>query len=143
MVQEALEIYEFRVGVEESSGLWLGAKRTTYDLILGIVRLEIDTADEHRGIRGRSSNDDLLRAALQVGRGPSQDMVSELVVQGRVCRYTHFAVVVKTPVDSTMYSAPTEAQLMLAGSFSWKTEMGLPSTQSLPSLASTVPLKRP
>ena len=32
VVQEAFEIYEFRVGVEESSGLWLGAKKGNVQL---------------------------------------------------------------------------------------------------------------
>ena len=44
------------------------------------------------------------------------------------------AVVVNTPVLSTTYSAPALAQGMLLGSFSLKTVMVLPLTDSLPHL---------
>merc|ERR1719265_1166783 len=39
-----------------------------------------------------------------------------------------FSWVVKTPVDSQIYVAPTEPQPMDAGSFSWKTRTGIPFT---------------
>merc|ERR1711970_421558 len=52
-------------------------------------------------------------------------------------------VVVNTPVDSTMYSAPAPAQLMLAGSRSLKTVILLPLTyRNLPS-SFTSPLNLP
>ena len=71
VVQEAFDIYEFRVGVEESSGLWLDAKRTTYDLVLGVVGVEVNTADEHGRIGRGSGDDDLLGTALEVSRRPA------------------------------------------------------------------------
>ena len=54
-----------------------------------------------------------------------------------------FSTVVKTPVDSTIYSAPQEPQLISAGSAQVKTEIAFPLTTSLPSRLSTVPSKRP
>lgn len=36
---------------------------------LGIVGLEVDTADEHRSVSGRSSDDDLLGTTLDVSVG--------------------------------------------------------------------------
>ena len=36
------------------------------DSVLGIVGLQVDTTNEHRGISGRSGDDDLLGTTLQV-----------------------------------------------------------------------------
>jgi hypothetical protein len=44
-------------------------------------------------------------------------------------------MVVKTPVDSTTYSAPTSPHLMLAGSHSWKMVMGFSLMTCFPFLA--------
>lgn len=44
-----------------------GARGVGDDLVLGLVGLEVDTADEHGGIGGRSRDDDLLGTTLQVG----------------------------------------------------------------------------
>ena len=53
------------------------------------------------------------------------------------------SVVVKTPVDSTMYSAPALAQGMAVGSLSLKTVIFIPlTTRNLPS-SFTSPLNLP
>lgn len=44
----------------------------TYDSILGVVGIEINTADEHWSICRRSRDDDLLSATFQVCRGSVQ-----------------------------------------------------------------------
>ena len=46
-----------------------GARSVGDNLVLGLVRLEVDTANEHGGIGGRSRDDDLLGTTLQVGVG--------------------------------------------------------------------------
>ena len=53
----------FRAGAAESD-------TSTYDSVLGVVLVQVDTADEHGGISGGRRDDDLLCATLQVGRGP-------------------------------------------------------------------------
>ena len=42
------------------------------DSVLGIVCLQVDTTNEHWGISGRSGDDDLLGATLQMSRGPAK-----------------------------------------------------------------------
>ena len=42
------------------------------DSVLGVVCLQIDTTDEHWGISGRSGDDDLLGATLQMSGGPAE-----------------------------------------------------------------------
>lgn len=69
------------------------------DFVLGLVRIQIDAANEHGGVSGGSGDDDLLGAALQVGGGP-EDNCQEVSQTRRGGIY--FSVVVKTPVDSTM-----------------------------------------
>jgi len=39
------------------------------DSVLGVVCIQVDTTNEHWGISGRSGDDDLFSAALQMGRG--------------------------------------------------------------------------
>ena len=41
---------------------------TTYDLVLGVIRVKVNTADEHRSIGGGSGDDDFLGTSLQVSR---------------------------------------------------------------------------
>lgn len=53
----------FRAGAAESD-------TSTYDSVLGVVLVQVDTADEHGSISGGRRDDDLLCATLQVGRGP-------------------------------------------------------------------------
>ena len=69
---------------------------------LGVVLLEVDADDEHRGIGGGRGDDDLLGTALEVSGGPARSgsvrMRRERGGEGK----THFSMVVKTPVDSTM-----------------------------------------
>ena len=48
----------------------IGQTGTTYDLVLGVIRVKVNTADEHGSIGGGSGDDDLLGTTLQVGRGP-------------------------------------------------------------------------
>ena len=43
------------------------------DRVLGVVLVEVDTADEHGGISGGGGDDDLLGTTLQVGRGPGEE----------------------------------------------------------------------
>ena len=69
------------------------------DGVLGIVRLQVDTANEHWGISGRSGDDDLLGAALQVSASPMEMWSARVEIEKGGA---HFSVVVKTPVDSTM-----------------------------------------
>jgi hypothetical protein len=55
-----------------------------------------------------------------------------------------FSTVVKTPLDSTMYSAPVSRQGILAGSFSWYILIVFPLTMRFPdSSDDTFPLKMP
>uniref|UniRef100_A0A673TN26 Uncharacterized protein n=1 Tax=Suricata suricatta TaxID=37032 RepID=A0A673TN26_SURSU len=54
-----------------------------------------------------------------------------------------FSMVVKTPVDSTTYSAPASPHLMLAGSRPWKMVMGFPLMTSFPFSALTGPWNLP
>jgi hypothetical protein len=54
-----------------------------------------------------------------------------------------FSMVVKTPVDSTTYSAQASPHLTLAGSHSWKVVMGFPLMTSFLFLALTVLLNLP
>ena len=42
------------------------------DSVLGVVCIQVDTANEHWGISGRSGDYDLLGATLQMGRGPME-----------------------------------------------------------------------
>ena len=42
----------------------------TYDLVLGVIFVEVNTADEHGSIGGGGGDDDLLGTTLQVGRSP-------------------------------------------------------------------------
>jgi len=49
------------------------------------------------------------------------------------------SLVVKTPVDSTTYSAPASPHLIAVGSLSPKTVIAFPFMTSFPSFASTVP----
>lgn len=69
------------------------------DLVLGIVRIQVDTTNEHWSISGRGRDDDLLGATLEVSGGPTQRSLRDNEVGGR---RPHFSTVVKTPVDSTM-----------------------------------------
>lgn len=68
VVQEALEICRkplvYRIVVLVNH--W------TYDSVLGIISIEVNTADEHGSIGGRSGDDDLLGTTLQVSGGPEQ-----------------------------------------------------------------------
>ena len=66
-----------RVGDLNESGDTAGQTKSgdrlgivTYDLVLGVIVVEVNTADEHGSISGRGGDDNLLGAALQVGRGP-------------------------------------------------------------------------
>jgi hypothetical protein len=43
-------------------------ERDTYDTVLGVVRVEVDTANVHGCISGRSRDNDLLGTTLQVSR---------------------------------------------------------------------------
>lgn len=65
VVQEALEIYIF---VRKNVVLKFSC---THDLVLWVIGLQIDTADEHGRIGGRSRDNDLLSTAFQVSRGPT------------------------------------------------------------------------
>lgn len=69
------------------------------DLVAGVVRIQVDTTHEHRGISGRSRDDDLLGPTLEVSGGPARRSLRDDKVGGR---RPHFSTVVKTPVDSTM-----------------------------------------
>jgi len=69
------------------------------DSVLGVVCLQVDTTNEHWGISGRSGDDDLFGAALQMSGGPEERRLGNNGV-GKCGSY--FSVVVKTPVDSTM-----------------------------------------
>ena len=42
------------------------------DGVLGIVLLQVDTTNEHWGVSGRSGDDDLLGATLQMSSGPTE-----------------------------------------------------------------------
>lgn len=46
-----------------------GARGVGDDLVLGLVGLKVDTADEHGGVGRGGRDDDLLGTALQVSRG--------------------------------------------------------------------------
>jgi hypothetical protein len=46
-----------------------GARGVGHDGVLGVVRLKVDTTDEHGGVGRRSGDDDLLGSTLQVSRG--------------------------------------------------------------------------
>lgn len=46
-----------------------GARGVGDDLVLGLVSLEVDTADKHGGVGRRSRDDDLLGTTLEVERG--------------------------------------------------------------------------
>lgn len=42
------------------------------DSVLGVICLQVHTTNEHRGIGGRSGDDDLLGATLQMSGGPAE-----------------------------------------------------------------------
>jgi hypothetical protein len=63
-VHEALEIYAFKPEIQHT--IENKHKSDTYDSVLGVVSVKVDTADEHRGIGRRSRDDDLLGAALEM-----------------------------------------------------------------------------
>ena len=69
------------------------------DGVLGVVSIQVDAANEHWGISGRSGDDDLFGAALQVGRGPTEKWSEDI---GYKKSGLYLSMVVKTPVDSTM-----------------------------------------
>ena len=46
-----------------------GARSVRDDVVLGLVSLEVDSADEHGGVGRGGRDDDLLGTSLQVGRG--------------------------------------------------------------------------
>lgn len=46
-----------------------GARGVGDNVVLGVVGLEVDTADEHRSVGRRSRDDDLLGSTLKVGGG--------------------------------------------------------------------------
>lgn len=58
----------------------------TYDSVLGVVSIEVDTADEHGSVRRRGRDNDLLRTTLQVGRGPIEGHVRyKSSTEGAIC----------------------------------------------------------
>lgn len=71
VVQDAFEIYNARWNVALKKR-WMCA----YDGVLGLVRLQVDTTHEHGRIGRGSRDDDLLRATLQVLRGPRKEKKS-------------------------------------------------------------------
>ena len=42
------------------------------DSVFGVICLQVDTTNEHRGISGGSRDDDLLGATLQMSGGPAE-----------------------------------------------------------------------
>uniref|UniRef100_A0A8C0P834 Uncharacterized protein n=1 Tax=Canis lupus familiaris TaxID=9615 RepID=A0A8C0P834_CANLF len=81
---------------------------------------------------------------MTLARGAKQLVVQEalLTILRELSYFSWFTpitnMVVKTPVDSTTYSAPASPHLMLAGSRSWKMEMDFPLMTSFPFSALTV-----
>lgn len=45
-------------------------RRDTYDFVRGVVAVQVNTDDVHRGIGRRRGDDDLLGTTLQMGAGP-------------------------------------------------------------------------
>lgn len=69
-------------------------KSSTYDSVLGVVSVKVDTTDEHRRVSRRSGDDDLLCAALQMCLGPmTQSAQRDLAIVDK----TYLSTVVKTP----------------------------------------------
>lgn len=113
----------------------------------------IDAQNKHGCIGRGSTDDDLLCAALDVCRGlffcGEDTLDKERVYQYQSIRNKaerrtgSIESQVGLTVDSTTYSTPSRPQGMFEGSLSAKTQIALPLITSLPSLVSTVPLKRP
>ena len=81
---------------------------------------------------------------LVTNMGASEEGVEMMTLLAPPFKWTPaFSMVVKTPIDSTTYSAPAPLHLMLAGSRSWKLVMGFLLMTSLPFSALTVLLNLP
>lgn len=48
------------------------------DSVLGVICVQVDTANEHWGISRRSRDDDLLGATLQMSRGPAERQLGNI-----------------------------------------------------------------
>ena len=50
---------------------WRKNNGFTHDIVLGVVRVEVNTADEHWSVSGRCGDDDLFGTTLQMSRSSS------------------------------------------------------------------------
>lgn len=65
VVHDALEIYRWL-----STKTYQNRAEKTHDFRLAVVLFMVDANDKHGRVRRRSSDDDFLRAAFQMGLGP-------------------------------------------------------------------------
>lgn len=91
VVQEAFEIYHD----ENQPVIQKQRCNATYNCVLGIVLVKVNTADIHRRIGRRSGDNDFFGAPLQVSRSPAE--TSEDMNDCLLASITHLSIVVNTP----------------------------------------------
>lgn len=108
-----------------------------------VISLQVNTDDKHGSISRWGRDDDLLGASINVSLGLMKMRSLTYCNTVPTCKAITLSKVVKTPVDSTTYWAPTVPHGMFLGSRSLKTWMWCPLTTNLPPSSFTSPLKRP